>query len=109
MAVTATHHFTKLQDVKEMDAGVYCIPFSPNFAAIDALKQPNMLFQMTVHTAGLRRAISALRGTPGQLVRFYFVVPSAVGPSSVGLFDDYQPVSHVQGVEQWVLEVPVGG
>ncbi len=109
----SARHFTKLKDVKEVDTGLYCIPFSPSFAALDALKQPDMLFQMTVHqkrgvhTAGLLRALNALRRTPGQPLRFRLVVPSAVGPSSGRLFDDYRPVPHMQGVEQWVLEVPV--
>ena len=113
LAATATRQFVELKDVHDVGTDVYCIPASPNFPAMDALLQPNKLFQMTVtqklkvNAAGLAQAIEALRPTPRQSVRFYFVVPSAVGQSSDGLFAAYRPVPHMQGVEQWVLEVPV--
>ena len=114
LPATATRPFTELEDVKEVATGVYCKPISPIFPAIDALMQPDKLFQMTVskdkrkvNAAGLEQAVNALTGTPGQAVRFYFVVPSAVGQSSGRLLDAYRPVPHMQGVEQWVLEVPV--
>ena len=114
LAATATRRFTKLKDVEEVAEGVYCTPASPNLAAVDALMQPSMLFQMTVtqkreevDTEGLARAVDALRPTPEQPVRFYFVVPSAEWRLSGGLFDACMPLKDMQGVEQWVLEVPI--
>ena len=41
IASTVTRYFNKLEDIKDADAGVYCIPMSPNFPAIDALEQPS--------------------------------------------------------------------
>jgi hypothetical protein len=118
IASTVTRYFNKLEDIKDADAGVYCIPMSPNFPAIDALEQPSKqqpgrLYQMTTHQKRdiradrLQEAVEALRPTPGQLPRYYFVVPGPVRPSDVGLFDTYKPVAGLEGVEQWVMEVPV--
>ena len=118
IASTVTRYFNKLEDIKDADAGVYCIPMSPNFPAIDALEQPSKqqpgrLYQMTTHQKRdiradrLKAAVEALRPTPGQLPRYYFVVPGPVGPSDVGLFDTYKPVAGLEGVEQWVMEVPI--
>ena len=121
MAITATRFFNKLEEIKQAGVGVYCIPLSPNFPAIDALEQPGeqqpgRLYQMTtcqkrdsdIPAARLQEAVKALRPTAGQLPRYYFVVPGPVGPSGVGLFGTYKPVAGLEGVvEQWVMEVPV--
>ena len=74
-----------------------------NFPAVDALQQPDRLFQMTiaqkrtVNPPGLQKARQQLRATPPRL---YFCVPGS-------LFATFTSVDSVAAdVEQWALEVP---
>ncbi|KXZ51037.1 hypothetical protein GPECTOR_14g276 [Gonium pectorale] len=98
------HVFTKLDEVRQQGDGVYCLPSSVhNIPAVDAIMQPDSLFQMTIaqkkaiNENGLRTAVRQLRGTAK---RIEFAVPPSV-------FEAYCLVSGVsEDVEQWVLEVP---
>lgn len=74
-----------------------------NFPAVDALQQPDRLFQMTiaqkrtVNPLGLKKARKQLRAAPPRL---YFCVPGS-------LFATFTSVDSVAAdVEQWALEVP---
>jgi hypothetical protein len=90
--------FDNLEQVGAVEAGIYCRPKSRRFPAIDSLKQPNMVFQITVaqkhniNREGLEQAVGCLRS---ETVNLFFVVPESnfqtfqkqriVGESSVGM------------------------
>ena len=100
----------------------YCRPAIPNFPAVDALKLPGNLFQMTVsathsikHTA-LKRVLEQLPDVPRY--DLYFVVPEDVYPSfSAQLYlradDDNKAVAaldtRVKRVQQWALCISLKG
>ncbi len=97
--------FSKIQEVRTAQDGIYCIPKVHNFAAVDALQQPSSLFQMTlmqkstINAGGLARARHQLRDQDH--ARLYFVVPGR-------LFQQYKAVdaSDVGSEQQWALRIP---
>ncbi|PNH01411.1 hypothetical protein TSOC_012713 [Tetrabaena socialis] len=98
--VSRVEQFGKLTEVKP-EQQVYWLPDHPNFPAVDALMQPESLFQMSlsqkkeVNMNGLRAAGAQLTGPTKRL---YFVVPAHV-------FEKYMPVHNVSGIEQWALKI----
>ena len=100
----------------------YCKPTIPNFPAVDALKLPGIMFQMTVstthsvkHTA-LKRVVEQLDDLPRY--DLYFVVPEDIFPSfGAQLFvradNDSKPVTvvdaRVKRVQQWALCITLHG
>ena len=65
--------------VRKADESTYCRPRASNKAAIDSVRQPAQLYQMTVaaehgiNCAGLKQAVESMRHSSG--VALYFVVP----------------------------------
>jgi hypothetical protein len=94
----STVMFDSLGQVTTAEAGTYCRPRSRRFPAVDSLKQPNMIFQITVaqkhpiNRSGLEQAVGCLRS---QTVDLFFVVPESnflafqkqrlVGETSMGM------------------------
>ena len=72
--------FDDIREVEGVADDVYCRPSSQTFAAIDSLRQPQHLYQITVarrHDVtgrGLERAAGSLRARRAE-IRLYFVVP----------------------------------
>lgn len=75
--------YDSLKSVPCQDDGVYWVPLAPNEKAIDSLRQPSMLFQMTVaagheiNATGLHNAAKRLVLPDPELI---FVVPADVYP-----------------------------
>ena len=100
----------------------YCKPTNSNFPAVDALKLPDMMFQMTVstthsvkHTA-LTRVLEQLDDLPRY--NLYFVVPEDIFPSFcaqlyVRADGDSKTVTvvdaRVKRVKQWALCITLHG
>lgn len=78
---TSLHSYNDLKEVAKHEAGAYCIPSNSDQAAIDNIKQPNFLFQMTVadhhdiNAKGLSDAIEQLQKDPDTDAELIFVVP----------------------------------
>jgi hypothetical protein len=74
-----THVYDDLSEVRAFKATVYLRPSAQQQAAIDSIRQPSSLYQITTSTThdvkleGLRKAMDVMRGRRG--VTLYFVVP----------------------------------
>lgn len=82
-ASSSMQTYNSLGSVPRLDDGVYWMPPIPNAEAVDSLKQPNMLFQMTVSakheikSQGLHDAAQRLVSPDPELI---FVVPADIYP-----------------------------
>ncbi|KXZ45136.1 hypothetical protein GPECTOR_58g585 [Gonium pectorale] len=112
-----THTFVDAQEVRQQGDGVYCTPCSARSPpSVDAVMQPDLLFQMaTCHATAATaaavieregglwaaaRQLRRLRGTK----RLFFVVPKPEREREPGAYHEVPGVP--QDVEQWMLEVP---
>jgi hypothetical protein len=100
--------FDDLREVEGARDQVYCKPRAANFAAIDSMRQPGSLFQITVakkhgvNGDGLERATACMRA-PRQDIHLYFVVTPP-------LFESFkqQPLlgsRRAADIKQYALEV----
>jgi len=77
-ASNSTQTFHNLSDVSRQDDGLYWMPQHSNETAIDSLRQPSMLFKMTVaethsiNASGICRAAEQLLSSDPELI---YVVP----------------------------------
>ncbi|GIL86335.1 hypothetical protein Vretifemale_14639 [Volvox reticuliferus] len=96
------HEFHKVEEVAQQVNHVYCVPQAHNFLAVDALMQPNILFQMTIaqkSSINLKGLHAAARQLSKKPPRIYFVVPDH-------LYGAFHFVAGIpQEIEQWVLKV----
>jgi hypothetical protein len=70
--------FTDWKTVSESGEGVYLRPASKSFAAVDAIKQPDILLQMTVahdHPINAKGLCDAVQALKSDKVKLMFVVP----------------------------------
>ena len=78
---SASYIFSTLEEVRSTGVNVYMMPSAKNLASVDALMQPDKMFQMTVglrHSVkveGLNKAADVLSSNQVDLV---FVVPPSV-------------------------------
>ncbi|GIM10155.1 hypothetical protein Vretimale_13912 [Volvox reticuliferus] len=97
------HEFNNLEEVEQRVNSIYYLSQAHNVPAVNAMIQPNILFQMTI-TQNCQVNPHALKTAAGRLLnkpaRLYFVVPDYV-------FKAFSFVAGVpQEIEQWVLTVP---
>ena len=77
-ASNSTQTFHNLSDVSRQDDGLYWMPQIPNETAIDSLRQPSMLFKMTIaethsiNATGICEAAEQLLSPDPELI---YVVP----------------------------------
>jgi hypothetical protein len=80
-----THVYDDLSEVRAFNATAYLRPSGQQQAAIDSIRQPSSLYQITTSTThdvkpeGLRKAMDVMTGRRG--VTLYFVVPEDSYPS----------------------------
>jgi hypothetical protein len=100
--------FEDLREVGGAADQVYCKPRAANFPAIDSVRQPGSLFQITVakkhgvNGDGLERATVCMRA-PRQDIHLYFVVP----PPFFESFKEQQLLGSQRAadIKQYALEV----
>jgi hypothetical protein len=110
--VALTVFFTSLDQVNSRGTNVYSLPVSKRLAAVDALKQDDMLFQITINEehgvngTGLLAAVEQLRA-PAAACRLYFVVPPDKFASFTKQRIKRPRHGPVPSISQLVLELPV--
>lgn len=103
--------FTSLDDVAQQEDGTYCIPTSQTFDDIDALLQPDIMFQCTVSAshpasaAGVNNGAKAMRTTGD--VSLVFVVPPERFANFRKQVIKGRGFSTLKRVKQRVLKLPL--
>lgn len=97
----------KIEETKEFTSDTqYGIPRSQNEKAIDALQQPNSLFQVTMkleHPMNLKGVKDAVKQLRGRTNRVYFVVPEQIFDRWV-YEQSYQPADQLDELPSTVLQ-----
>jgi hypothetical protein len=109
---SSVRRFHFVREIAELPNGVLGVPMTGNFPAIDAVRQPDALFQMKVGPAAeikLEPLLEAVRQLRAKNVRLYLVTPvakmTANTRDAVALNKSGRVVHWPEEVELWALGV----